>query len=153
MDWEVVLPRFAQVLTPRGMCAVLGADQLPTPWDAELWPLRQHYSVIPNWQPFNPIQELEKRGLFRQVGVERTEPVLFVQTLDDYIESFHGRAAFSRARMTAESAAAFDSEVRALVSRYSADRVELQLVTEVVWGIPLHPGRVVSGKQGQDHPL
>src|ERR1051326_5118342 len=40
MDWEVVMPRFAQMLTPHGVLAILGADQLPTPWDGDLLPIR-----------------------------------------------------------------------------------------------------------------
>jgi ubiquinone/menaquinone biosynthesis C-methylase UbiE len=140
LDWQVVLPRFAQMLTPHGLLAVLGADQLPNPWNDDLRSIIQRYSVIPNWQTFDLIKELEGRGLFRQVGARRTEPVPFRQTLDEYIESFHGRASFPRERMTAEAAAAFDNEVRALVSRFCPETVELQLVTEVVWGTPLNPG-------------
>jgi SAM-dependent methyltransferase len=143
MDWEVVMPRFAQMLTPRGMLAILGADQLPTPWDDELRPIRQRYSVISNWQSFDHIKAVEDRGLFHRAGAQRTAPVPFVQSIDDYIESFHGRAGFSRERMTAEAAAAFDREVRELVSHYSPEQVELQLVTEVVWGKPLNPGESV----------
>ena len=144
MDWDVVMPRFAQMLTAHGMLAILGADQLPTPWDGELLPIRQRYSTIAHWQPYDHVQAIEERGLFRRVGVQRTEPVTFVQTIDEYIESFHGRAGFSRDRMTAEAASAFDAEVRELVSRFSQDTVELQIVTEVVWGIPLNPGATGS---------
>lgn len=143
MDWEVVMPRFAQMLTPRGVLAILGADQLPTPWDDDLKPILRRYSVTPNWQPYDYIKGVEERGLFQRVGMQRTEPVPFVQTIDDYIESFHGRAGFSRERMTADAAASFDQAVRALVSRCSPEQVELQLVTEVVWGVPLNPGESV----------
>lgn len=140
MDWDVVMPRFAQLLTSRGRLAILGADQLPTPWHDGLLPIIRRYSVISNWQPLDLIKELEERGLFRQVGMQRTEPAPFVQTIDEYIESFHARASLAWGRMTAEDAAAFDREVRELVSPSSPEQVELQLVTEVVWGIPLNPG-------------
>ncbi|HEY7357103.1 MAG TPA: class I SAM-dependent methyltransferase [Ktedonobacterales bacterium] len=143
MDWEVVMPRFARMLTPRGKLAVLGADQLPPPWQDALLPVIQRYSVMSNWQPYDLIKELEERSLFRRVGSQRTEPTPFVQTVDEYIASFHARASLAWGRMTADAAAAFDSEVRALVSRFSPEQVELQLVTEVVWGIPLDPGETV----------
>lgn len=140
MDWDVVMPRFAQLLTSHGRLAMLGADQFPTPWHDGLLPIIRRYSVIPNWQPLDLIKELEERGLFRQVGAKQTEPVSFVQTIDEYIESFHARASLAWGRMPAEDAAAFDREVRELVSRSSPEQVELQLITEVAWGIPLNPG-------------
>jgi trans-aconitate methyltransferase len=143
MDWDVVMPRFAGMLTPRGRLAILGADQLPTPWHDALLPIIRRYSVMSNWQPYDLIQELEERGLFRRVGSQRTEPVPYMQTIDEYIESFHARASLAWGRMTTDAAAAFDSEVRELVSRFSPEQIELRLVTEVVWGIPLDPGETV----------
>lgn len=141
MEWSVVQPRFARMLTPHGSLAILGADQLPTPWDEGLWPLLRRYSVIPNWQYFDLVAGLEERGLFQRIGARRTEPVRFSQSLAYYVESFHGRAAFTRERMDPDAAAAFDAEVRALVAPYcgAGETVELQLVTEVVWGTPLDP--------------
>ncbi len=141
MEWPVVLPRFVRMLTPRGSLAILGVDQLPAPWDEALWPLRRRYSIIPNWQYYDLVAGLEERGLFRRVGAQRTEPVSFTQSLADYVESFHGRAAFARARMDPAAAMAFDAEVRALVAPYCRDEetVALRLVTEVVWGTPLNP--------------
>ncbi len=45
MDWEVVVPRFAQMLTLRGRLAILGADQPPPPWQDALLPVIRRYSV------------------------------------------------------------------------------------------------------------
>ncbi len=95
------------------------------------------------WQPYDLIQELEERELFRRVGSQRTGPVPFVQTIGDYIASFHARASLAWGRMTADAAAAFDSEARELVSRFCQGPVELHLVTEVIWGVPLDPGETV----------
>ena len=82
---------------------------------------------------------MEERGLFRRVGARRTEPVRFTQSLAAYVESFHGRAAFARERIGPAAATAFDAAVRALVAPYCYDgeTIELQLVTDVVWGTPL----------------
>jgi SAM-dependent methyltransferase len=139
MDWPVVMARFAQTLTPRGLLAILGVGQLETPWDAQLLPIIRRYSTIGDYRPYDLVEELERRGLFRRVGARRTEPVAFAQTLDDYIESFHGRASFSRERMAPADAAAFDAAMRALVAAHAGDTVELRLVTEVTWGTPLAP--------------
>jgi len=141
MDWAVVMPRFSRLLTSHGYLAILGVEQLPAPWEDDLWPLRRRYSTIPNFQYYDHVKGLEDRGLFQRAGSMRTEPVSFTQPLDAYIESFHGRAAFSRERMLPEMAAALDEEVRSLVAPFAGDTVELQLVTEVLWGKPLDPGR------------
>ena len=138
MDWEVALPRFATMLTPNGYLAILGVGQAQTPWDDELLPILRRYSTIAGYRPYDIVEELESRGLFQPVGRQVTAPELFTQSLDAYIESFHGRASFSRERM-GNAATTFDAEVRALVSRYDAQKVTLQVVTEVVWGKPLRP--------------
>lgn len=137
MDWQVVMPRFARLLTPHGYLAILGVGQLPTPWDADLLPLVLRYSTIRDYQQYDVVEEVEKRGLFQHSGVRRTEPVPFAQPLDTYIESFHGRASFSRERMNPADAAAFDAAVRAVVSAHAPEIVELLLVREITWGKPL----------------
>ena len=143
MDWATVMPRLATMLTPHGSLAILGVGQLPTPWDEQLTPIIQHFSTVSGYRPYDLVAELEIRGLFRTSGRQTTTPVSFVQPLDEYIESFHGRASFVRERMGSAAASAFDTAVRALVSQYTADTtggVTLQIVTEVVWGKPLQPG-------------
>ena len=140
MDWATVMSRLATTLTPDGSLAILGVGQLPTPWDDQLVPIIQRYSTVSGYHPYDLVTELETRDLFRTSGRQTTEPVPFVQSLDEYVESFHGRASFVRERMGNAAAAAFDTAVRALVSQYCVGSVTLQLVTEVVWGKPLQPG-------------
>lgn len=141
MDWDVALQRFAESLSPHGYLAILGVGQIPTPWDDELLPIIQQYSTIVGYQRYDLIAELETRGLFRTAGRKSTQSVAFTQSLDAYIESFHGRASFSRERMDTAAATAFEADVRSLVRRYSPDEVTLQVVAEVVWGKPLQPAR------------
>jgi SAM-dependent methyltransferase len=140
MDWSIVLPRFSRLLTPRGVLAILTVEELPPPWADQLWAIRRRYSVIPNFQYYDHVKGLEEHGLFRRAGQRRTDPVPFTQPLEDYIESFHGRAAFSCERMSPADAAAFDDEIRRLVSPFSPDTIRMSLVGEVVWGEPLDPG-------------
>jgi hypothetical protein len=139
MEWSVVMARFADMLTPNGSLAILGVGQSATPWDDELLPVIQRYSTIKGYQRYDLVGELESRGLFQTVGRRSTEPMPFKQSLEAYIESFHGRASFSRERMSVDAATAFDREVRALVRKHTPHDVTLQVVTEVVWGKPLHP--------------
>ena len=48
---------------------------------------------------FCMLAEFERHGLFQKVGEKATSPVPFVQSIDDYIESYHARSGFSRERM------------------------------------------------------
>jgi SAM-dependent methyltransferase len=138
MEWQIVMPRFARLLTTPGVLAILQNGQLPLPWGAELLPIIQRYSLYGReYQSVDLSAELERRGLFRQLGATRTAPACYAQTIDQYVESFHGRASFARERMAPGAPEAFDAEVRTLVSIYARDRVELQVVTEIVWGRPL----------------
>lgn len=139
MDWDVVMPRFEALLSANGYLAILGVTQLPAPWEDDLWSVRRRYSVVPNFQYFDLMQGLEDRGLFRRFGVHRTQAVTFSQSLDQYIESFHGRATFSRHRMDPSDAAAFDNEIRMLVEPFVSDAVDVELVSEIVWGKPSSP--------------
>jgi SAM-dependent methyltransferase len=136
LDWDVALPRFATLLSPHGYLAILGVEVQPAPWEDALRPIRRRYGTIPNWGPYDHVAAVEERGLFHRAGTWSTGPNPFAQSLDDYVESFHGRAPFSRERMTPEAAAAFDAEVRALVAQFCPQAVELQVVTRIVWGTP-----------------
>lgn len=137
MDWTRVLPRVAAALTPGAVLALLACRSLPEPWSAELLPLIRRYSTNQKFRVLDLAEELVKRGAFELHGRHVTAPVTLRQSLDAYVESFHGRASFSRERMRAEDAAAFDAAVRDLVRASGADEVELGCVAEIAWGRPL----------------
>jgi SAM-dependent methyltransferase len=139
LDWEVALPRFASLLSPSGWLAIVVNEQLPVPWGDELLSIIKRFSIYGKFEHVDIAAELERRGLFRTAGRVRTHPVSFEQTIDAYIESFHGRASLARERMTSEAALAFDAAARQLVSAYTRHTVELQLVAEISWGTPLRP--------------
>jgi SAM-dependent methyltransferase len=136
LDWDVALPRLAALLSPHGYLAVLGVEVQPAPWEDALRPIRRRYGTIPNWGPYDHVAAVEERGFFHRAGAVAAAPATFTQSLDAYIESFHGRAPFSRERMTRAAADAFDAEVRALVAPFCPQTVELQIVTRIVWGTP-----------------
>jgi ubiquinone/menaquinone biosynthesis C-methylase UbiE len=138
MDWEVVFPRFGDALTPGGVVAIVHRAELPTPWQEGLDALIRQVSTLQNYQPFDLIAELEKRDLFQQMGERETAPVTSAQSIDDYIASFHSRSSLSRDYMPASDAAAFDRQLRDLVSSWSKEStVEMHTVGSVVWGKPL----------------
>lgn len=137
MRWEVALPRFAALLAPGALLAILEHGSLPPPWSGELTPIIQRFSANRDYRPVKLVDELERRGLFRTVGREDTAPWPFAQPLEAYVESFHGRSALARARIGAEAAAAFDEAVRAVARPHAGDVVTLQLVTTITWGTPM----------------
>ena len=140
MDWAVVLPRMAAALIPRGALAIVDQRVAPNPWDAAPQELIDEFSSNRDYRPYDLVEELESRRLFWRAGEHKTEPVPFVQSVEEYVESFHARNGFSRDRMGAERAAAFDAAARALVRGHRPrGDVELAVAGTVVWGRPLAP--------------
>jgi hypothetical protein len=119
------------------MLVILEIAYGPVPWSEALRALIQQYSTIRDYQRVDLVAALEQRQLFSVVGRHRTEPVPFVQSLEAYIESFHGRASLSRARMPPEDADAFDQALRHLVSAVNPAQVELPIVVDITWGKPV----------------
>ncbi len=139
MDWNIVLPRFAEVLLPGGYLAVVEHGMPPEPWFDTLREIIPHYSTNKDFQQdYDMIEALEQHGLFHKVGKKTTAPVPFVQSVDDYIESFHSRNGFSRERMGSSQAEAFDQEAREILLRTHSDGImSMQVVANIVWGMPL----------------
>jgi len=146
MNWDVVLPRMADALSPSGSLAILSVDGTVTGEDRMvhegILDLIRRYSTYKEWRPdFDLVAELSRRGLFRERGRAETEAVHFRQSVDDYVESFHARASLSWERMDPADAAAFDSGLRQLLLDRIGDTVELAVRATIVWGRPLRPGR------------
>jgi SAM-dependent methyltransferase len=144
LEWEVALPRLADVLTPDGVLAVLSvAPTWPAgalPWGRELEALLRRYTTVKEWTPaFDLIAELERRGLFRALGRATTAPELFVQSVDEYVESWHSTATLARERMGGDAAAAFDAALRQLVVERIGDTIRWDLTASILWGKPLRP--------------
>jgi SAM-dependent methyltransferase len=145
MHWETVMTRFHGLLTPGGYLAVVEDVTQPTPWSDALGGIISQYTTNKDFQPYTMLtvtQELAARGLFEPVGLQTTAPVLFRQTVEAYVESFHARNGLSRDRLEVPAARAFDERLRDLVSRYCPDGVvELQITGRVIWGKP-QPARL-----------
>jgi len=137
MDWDVVFPRFAEMCSPPGFVAIVHRAELSPPWQDGVTRLIQQYSTMRDYEPFDLIEQLEQRSLFRIVGRRETAPVTSRQSIADYIASFHSRSSLSRDHMPAADADAFDQQLRTLVQPWSADGLlELRTVGGVVWGRP-----------------
>ena len=137
MDWSVVLPRFAQVLTPKGVLAILVGDSPAVPNMEAFWKLMPDYWTFSEYQPFDVIEVLTQRGLFVIEGEAWTAPVAWEQPIADYIGSFHARTGFSRERMGAAASEALNTAAAPILWAICPEgRVPMNIRTRVVWGRP-----------------
>ncbi len=137
MDWNVVLPRFHELLAPGAYLVVIEPRTQPDPWTLLNEIILRYRTNKDKWQAYNMLEELEQHGLFEKVGEKTTVPFTFTQSVDDCIESYHSRSVFSRERMGAERAVAFDQEAKEILLRtYPDDIISLQIATSIVWGVP-----------------
>jgi hypothetical protein len=141
MDWERTLPRFAGHLASQGCLALVGEIPMPNPWDRQIAPMINQYSMNKDFVPYTMrslAEELEQRHLFQLLGSYETTPVRIQQPIDSYIQSFHARNGFSLDRMEPLAAAQFDRELRAEIEPFCPHGfVEQQIRAKILWGRPL----------------
>ena len=140
MEWSIVFPRFVDVLTADGHLTIIDGDRpVESPWhDAELSFIRK-YSTNRHYEQIDLIQELVDRGHFQPIGDKWTQPVVFSQSIADYVESFHSRQSLSKEQMGAENVKAFDSELTHVLSDFADGEgiIGFNVSTRVTWGKPL----------------
>ena len=140
MEWDVVFPRFKEVLTTDGYLVIIDGDRpVESPWhDAELALIRK-YSTNMHHEAIDLIQELMDRRHLQLIGDKRTKPVSFSQSLTDYVQSFHSRESMSKEHMGKENVRGFDAELSDILSHYVDDEglLSFQLEARVTWGRPL----------------
>ena len=138
VDWHRRLPRIAASLAPGGQLVLVQRTLGPLPWDDDLRTLVRTDSTNQDYVPYDLVTELETRKLLALGGRAQTDTVVHAQSLDDYVESFHSRNGFSRARLSADRAREFDDELRALVRRYCGSEVaRLPVQARIAWGRPV----------------
>lgn len=137
MEWDIVLPLFQRMLTPHGYLVLVARGTEYNPWDDDLQALNERFSTNQEYVPYDLTEELEQRHLFQPHGVLHTQPVPYVQSGEEYLQSLHSRNGFPRERMGEESAKIFDEEVWKVVSPFLQDgQLHLSVVSTVVWGVP-----------------
>jgi SAM-dependent methyltransferase len=148
MDWPVVLPRFADLLTPNGVLAIIGRNfERVAPMHARILPIVERYSPVRDYVQYDMVEGLEQRGLFTTLGRQRTEPVPWLPTVDDYLECRHSQRGLSRTHMGPEAVSAFDAAVRVALEELCQQgaviqhdgRLQLTVEATITWGKPLRP--------------
>jgi SAM-dependent methyltransferase len=133
-DWYALVARLAKWVPSRRLI-LAERREARSPWTDGIAPLLARFSTNRDFEPFDLVDELVKRRLYRVQGRLPLRPQPFTQPLEDYVTSFHSRNGFSRDRMGAASAQAFDDAVRAVMAPHATEgRVTLSIETRVVWG-------------------
>jgi SAM-dependent methyltransferase len=141
-DWTVALARFAESLTPGGYAAVVQRE-----WSAgedvqsRLGSIYARHGANPDFQPLDPVSELERRGLFERAGEHTTVPTAWSPTLDILIDCHHSQNGFVLEKM--RSPAAFDRELADAMADIVDDhgRLHLEVTARIAWGRPIRAQR------------
>jgi ubiquinone/menaquinone biosynthesis C-methylase UbiE len=137
MEWDVVLPRLARILTEHGVVAILHVEEQPVPWHEGYRQIEQRFTNNPAYEPFDWITELEKERLFQKLDTRETAPVSVTQAVEDYIAAKHARSILSLDTMTAEKATQFDTEMQALLLPFAQDGLlTFSVIGGIIWGKP-----------------
>jgi trans-aconitate methyltransferase len=137
LDWEVSLPKIAEALAPGALLALIYREEAPPPWSADLTIALNRYSTNREYRPYDIIEELRTRRLFRVKGGMSTLKQRRIQSVDDYVECFHSRSGFSRQRMSKADAVAFDAAVREMVGPHLKEGlVPRTTFVNMTWGQP-----------------
>ncbi|MDE2980908.1 MAG: class I SAM-dependent methyltransferase [Gemmatimonadota bacterium] len=148
-DLDVVIPRFAELLTENGVLAVVDRSAQVGLREDDIIP---RYSLNRDYVHWDPVAALEEAGLFERLGQERTGLVPWTPTVEEYIERRHSQNGFSRDRMSRRRAADFGGAMRARIAeqvkegsvRMEGGRLLGEVAGSVVWGRPVPYLRATS---------
>jgi len=136
MDLAAVLPRFRDALAPGAHLAIVGNTNVHGPYREEVWAVTDRYAAVAQHpETADAVAGLRASGLFRIVDEERTEPMPFEQSVDEYLEFLHSTSVLTRAQL-GDRAEEFDVEVRAVFARHGINRLRYAVVGSVTWAAP-----------------
>ncbi len=142
MEWSVVMPAFSRILSSEGKLAIVfeHLSGPPQPYAERIGRLILQSLTergIAHRGPFDLVEELRSRGLFRVEGERLTTPVTQEQSVGDFVGSIHARTNFSRDLMGSEAAEAFDVEAMKILNEgFPTGIIEMTVQMKVVWGRP-----------------
>jgi SAM-dependent methyltransferase len=144
MDLERTLPRFADALADGAMLAVLDGDApVDAPWDREETAFMIDFIAAREgqrpkwWQTMTEIfaEPVLVHPQFERVGHRITAPVVFSQSIADYLRCQHSRATWSEDHLGEKASAEFDTAMTAILKRYARDgMITFNVQTRIEWG-------------------
>jgi len=147
MQPDVVLRRFAEVISPNGLFAILDGDApIDPPWLAGEQEIMLDFvtkmeGARPKW--WMSARDRMNHALlehphFDRIGSKITARMRFTQSIDDYLRCQHSRATWSEEHMGESLARKLDAAMTALLSSYSIDgMLTYSVQTRLEWGRPL----------------
>jgi len=138
-EWELVMPRFARMLTPNGVLAIVDRSwNGPPALQERLLPIFKRFAAVQTWQNVSLLDELARRQLFELHAQARFGPAPWRPTMDEYILARFSQRSFSRTHIGPGATAAFAAALReALADVPMIDgRLQLEVSAGVSWGRP-----------------
>jgi SAM-dependent methyltransferase len=133
MEPGLVLPRFRAALAPGAFLAIVDNENVHGSYREEVWGITDRYAAVARHPDTpNAIAAVRASDLFTIEDEERTEPMPFEQSVDEYIEFLHSTSVLTRAQL-GERAVAFDDEVRALFARRGLVQLRYGVAGSVTW--------------------
>jgi SAM-dependent methyltransferase len=134
MDPGVVLPRFRAALAPGARLAIVGNANVHGPYREEVWAITDRYAVAAKHpETADAVAAVRASGLFVVEEEERTEPMSFEQTVDEYIGFLHSTSVLTHAQLGVR-AQAVDAELRTMFARRGMQRLRYDVVATITWG-------------------
>jgi hypothetical protein len=144
---EVALRRFAEVISPNGMFAILDGDApIDPPWAEEEQAImidvvtKMEGMRLTWWTSASQRLHIAHTDhpQFARAGWKITAPMQFSQSVEDYLRCQHSRATWSEEHMGESLARELDDRMTALLSRHAIDGMLTYFVqTRLEWGRPL----------------
>ena len=138
MQHDVVLPKFRRALAPDARVAIVDTERQYGEDDLR----REIVALIVGHSPVQDhietpevVDRLVAAGAFVLEGTERTAPVPFEQSVEEYVGALGSTASLSRATLGSR-ADDFARELRDLFARHRVDRVRYGVIGYVAWGRP-----------------
>jgi SAM-dependent methyltransferase len=137
-DWERAMRRFAGLLSAGGRLAIVYRDWLGGPQvRAALVEVYERHGANPDFQPLDPVAELERRGLFERAGEWTSAAQPWTPTDAELIGCHHSQNGFVLERM--RDPQGFSRELLEAVERVArteGGRYQLEVFATVTWGRP-----------------
>ena len=136
IDPDAALPRLRDALAPAAFVAVADTEFVHGSYHAEVLSVIKEFSEVEHHiETTEFMEKLRSAGRFTIEGHERTEPIAFEQSVDDYIGMLHSTSTLSRVRL-GDRSSRFDERIRAVFKRHGIGRLRFGVVGVVIWGRP-----------------
>ena len=135
MDLDLVLPRFRDALAPGARLAIVHTENVHGPYFDDVLAVRQQFERGDHPDEYDLVSRLQDAGRLVVEDEERTEPVPFEQSVQEYLGYLHSTSTLAR-RGLGPRADEFDETIRSVLRRHRIERLRYGVVGHIAWGRP-----------------